>query len=105
MQYSRFKTTVLTHVIKLWRGSNIFSVSFSRNIYNFKITSAVWKDNYAHQSLDWETYPLNETRYFKHKIGMFKALLKSLIAQGTWRWMYVASFFMKISTYVEILFW
>ena len=72
MQYSRFKTTVLTHVIKLWRGSNIFSVSFSLNIYNFKITSAVWKDNYAHQSLNWETYPLNEQGTLNTKLVCLK---------------------------------
>ena len=77
----------------LKRGSNIFSVSLSHSIYSFKITSSVFRDNYVHSSLDWETYPLNETRCFKHKIGIFKNLLLSLIAQGTWRQMQVASCF------------
>lgn len=89
----------------LKRGSNIFSVSLSHNIYSFKITSAVLRDNYVHSSLDWETYPLNETRCFKHKIGIFKDLLLPLIAQRYLKTnVSCIMFWRKITKYDEILF-
>ena len=89
----------------LKRGSYIFSVSLSHSIYSFKITSAVLRDNYVHSSLDWETYPLNETRCFKHKIGIFKDLLLPLIAQRYLKTnVSCIMFWRKITKYDEILF-
>ena len=89
----------------LKRGSYIFSVSLSHSIYSFKITSAVLRDNYVHSSLDWETYPLNETRCFKHKIGIFKDLLFPLIAQRYLKTnVSCIMFWRKITKYDEILF-
>ena len=49
-----------------------FQFHLVKNIYNFKITSAVWKDNYAHQSLNWETYPLNEQGTLTTKLVCLK---------------------------------
>ena len=89
----------------LKRGSYIFSVSLSHSIYSFKITSAVLRGNYVHSSLDWETYPLNETRCFKHKIGIFKDLLFPLIAQRYLKTnVSCIMFWRKITKYDEILF-